>query len=435
MIRKTKTYFTIIRPIQFMGRAAVFFLISFVGLMPSQAAGLPPVAISDSYRTGMNTTLVVGSGNSLLLNDSDPDEDIISVIGFDTLPEVGAIGSPTASGTFDYTPPEDFQGVVSFIYRIRDGNSPENDLTATASVTIVVGEDPNRPPTAVPDRYFVAENTTLTVDAPGVLSNDYDIDGDTVSATQFINAQNGQVTFFSDGSFAYLPPTDFTGIDVFYYRVKDGEDAISNYTTVTLVVGIPLGTELLTNSGFETPGAAAKDAAGWKLIGTKKLGEKRICNNPITQKFYAQQGHCAYRFVGQETDQATLEQKVANPFVDALVANDTLKLNAYVERTNTKGGGTIKVIVDYVNTQLPSTAKSKGITVGTGDYIVFSTPTLTLTDVPRRVRVRISYKGKSGSFLVDSVSLVKNGGAVPLANLVIMPPAPDAIWQQAAPAQ
>lgn len=413
------------------------FAIGLMSVMPARAAGLPPVAISDTYRTGMNTTLVVTLENAMLENDFDPDDDIISVISF-VPPSSGALSGFTANGTFNYIPASGFQGVVTFEYTISDDNSPDDDTTASASVTIVVGEDPNRPPTAVPDRYFIDENTTLTIIAPGVLNNDYDIDGDTISATQFIDAEHGDATFFTDGSFTYLPPTDFTGIDTFYYRIKDGDDtSISNYTTVTIVVGIPFGTELLTNGGFETQGTAAKDALGWTLIGTKKLGEKRLCNNPITQKFYAQQGQCAYRFIGQATDQATLEQKVAKPTVDALIGGDTLTLNAYIERTKIVGGGSIRVIVDYVNKNLPSTIKSRGIAVGDDDfedYIVFSTPTLTLTNVPRRIRVRITYKGKSGSFLVDSVSLVKNGGAVPLANTVILPPPPDAIWEDAQPA-
>lgn len=438
MMSKGKFYFTNLRSAILIRISLCTLVLSLAtlsfNLTPIHAAGEPPVAISDTYRTGMNNTLVVGLNNSLLLNDFDPDENIISVTGFNTLPASGAIANPTASGTFDYIPAVDFQGTVSFNYTITDSTIPAEQLMASASVTIVVGEDPNRPPTAVPDRYFTDENTTLTVESPGVVSNDYDIDGDSISATEYINAEHGHIsTFGTNGSFVYLPPTDFTGIDTFYYRIKDSDNAISNYTTVTVVVGIPLGTELLTNGGFETPGAAAKDAANWKLTGTKKLGEKRICNNPVTQKFYAQQGQCAYRFVGQIGDQVALEQKVAKPTVDALSTGETLKLNAYIERTNTVGGGSITVIVDYVNKQLPSTTKSKGITVGSGDYIVFSTPTLTLTNEPRRVRMRIRYKGKSGSFLVDSVSLVKNGGAVPLANLVMLPPAPDAIWQKATP--
>jgi VCBS repeat-containing protein len=78
----------------------------------------------------------------------------------------------------------------------------------------------------------------LTVAAPGVLGNDTDPDGDTLSAVVVGEPSNGTLTLDTDGSFTYAPAANFDGTDSFTYRTGDGV-LESNTATVTITVTAP----------------------------------------------------------------------------------------------------------------------------------------------------------------------------------------------------
>ncbi len=85
------------------------------------------------------------------------------------------------------------------------------------------------------DQYPGAEDTTLTVSAPGVLDNDSDPDGEALTAILVSDATSGSVTLNASGSFTYLPASDFHGTDSFTYKAHDGTSD-SNVATVTITV-------------------------------------------------------------------------------------------------------------------------------------------------------------------------------------------------------
>lgn len=93
----------------------------------------------------------------------------------------------------------------------------------------------NVPPVAVGDSYTITQDTTLTVAAPGVLGNDSDVNGDTLTAQLIPNGTNGNVSLNTDGSFSYTPSTGFTGDDDFNYQVSDGL-ALSGLAAVVITV-------------------------------------------------------------------------------------------------------------------------------------------------------------------------------------------------------
>jgi hypothetical protein len=93
----------------------------------------------------------------------------------------------------------------------------------------------NWPPSAVDDAYSTAEDTTLSVAAPGVLGNDTDPDGDAPAAVPVAGPAHGTLTLNADGSFTYTPAVDFVGSDSFRYRASDGA-AASGAATVTIRV-------------------------------------------------------------------------------------------------------------------------------------------------------------------------------------------------------
>ncbi len=97
--------------------------------------------------------------------------------------------------------------------------------------------DVNEAPEAVNDTYSTLKNEPLIVDAPGVLSNDTDVDLDSLSAIKVSNPPSGEgtVVLAADGEFSYFPPAGWTGSTSFTYYASDGS-LPSNTATVTINV-------------------------------------------------------------------------------------------------------------------------------------------------------------------------------------------------------
>jgi hypothetical protein len=94
----------------------------------------------------------------------------------------------------------------------------------------------NRPPVALDDFYSVAAGQPVFyASPPGVLTNDSDPDGDTITAIWAGGPAHGTVTLQADGSFIYAPTAGFFGTDSFTYKANDGA-LNSNIATVTIEV-------------------------------------------------------------------------------------------------------------------------------------------------------------------------------------------------------
>lgn len=93
----------------------------------------------------------------------------------------------------------------------------------------------NTAPVAVNDIYSMNENTTLAVGAPGVMVNDTDANGDTLTSMVVANPTHGNLVLNSNGSFVYTPNANFIGTDTFTYKVNDGA-LNSNIATVSITV-------------------------------------------------------------------------------------------------------------------------------------------------------------------------------------------------------
>src|SRR6185295_10057103 len=96
---------------------------------------------------------------------------------------------------------------------------------ATTSATTTVGltiTDSNRPPVAVADSYTLGKNNPLIVAGPGVLGNDSDPDGDTLSTVKITDPAHGTVSLNANGGFTYTPASNYFGADSFSYQASDG---------------------------------------------------------------------------------------------------------------------------------------------------------------------------------------------------------------------
>ena len=92
-------------------------------------------------------------------------------------------------------------------------------ILSPTSIQLVVGDVSNENPLAVNDQFDIVEDTPSTID---VLLNDSDPDGDMLQVEVATDPQSGQVSMLPDGTVVYTPDADFTGTDVFTYRVTDG---------------------------------------------------------------------------------------------------------------------------------------------------------------------------------------------------------------------
>src|SRR5206468_62258 len=111
-------------------------------------------------------------------------------------------------------------------------DSSANSATATVSLTV---RPVNDAPVAIGDTYTTDEDTALTISAPGVLANDTDIDGDTLTALLVTGPTHGALTLNTNGSFTYTPAANYNGPYTTLFRSSDGS-ANSATATVSLTV-------------------------------------------------------------------------------------------------------------------------------------------------------------------------------------------------------
>jgi len=230
-------------------------------------------AAADAYSGDEDTAIIVTAIDGVLANDTDEEGDTLSAV----LVSNAANGNVVleADGSFVYTPDADFNGEDSFTYVAHDGTSDSAETT----VTLTVAAMPDAP-TGVVDAYSVLQDEMLEVNAAdGVLSNDFDVDGDSLTATLVSGPTNGTLSFNDDGSFTYTPDAEFIGMDSFTYMANDG-GLDSSEVTVDLTVGLTAPSSLsgyvfadTNNDGIRDAVERALGGVTITLSGTDLFGE------------------------------------------------------------------------------------------------------------------------------------------------------------------
>ena len=194
--------------------------------------GDKPIGMEDSYTVETGKTLTVAAPGNMA-NDFDPNGDSFFVSNF-IGPSSGELTSIVTNGSFIYVPNPGFTGTDQFTYTLLDENG---NYSNPVTVTIDVLEPFNRKPLGIADHYGTSEGTPLVVNAPGLMSNDLDPDGDTFIVSNFTGPANGTLTsIVTNGSFIYVPDDGFTGTDQFSYTLLDANDTYSDPVTVTIEV-------------------------------------------------------------------------------------------------------------------------------------------------------------------------------------------------------
>ncbi|MFT4222589.1 Ig-like domain-containing protein [Dysgonomonas sp.] len=199
----------------------------------------PPVnstyAVDDINITYKGKTV---TGN-VLTNDFDLEGNIqtVSTTGTITTSQGGTV-ILNADGTYTYTPKDNFIGEDNFSYTVCDNGNPKACDMANVTINVIPLPDPSK------NNNVVANDDTGTTEkgkpvTGNVLTNDFDPDNDnliinTIPVTQ---PAHGTVTLNSNGTYTYIPDSNFVGTDNFIYEVcDDGIPKTCDQATVTIIV-------------------------------------------------------------------------------------------------------------------------------------------------------------------------------------------------------
>jgi len=241
----------------------------------------PPVANNDSYTVQSGQAFSVNTASGILSNDVDPDGDSL-ISGIVNLPSHGTLNL-LSDGSFSYTSNSGYVGLDKFTYQADDGSLKSN--TAAVTLTVTAG---SASPSAVGDKYDIPQDVTTVISvAKGVLANDLNASGESVSLLS--NPSKGTLTLEPDGSFQYIPIKDFSGVDQFTYQI----DGVNPQTTAVVVLNvIPVKItrdSILTYKSLDlaTQLGGAAFAKPPKLYGVfdngKKAAMKKVKTSTVTE--------------------------------------------------------------------------------------------------------------------------------------------------------
>jgi hypothetical protein len=224
-----------------------------------------------------------------------------------------------ADSTITYTPAPNYYGPDSFGYTIFDGEYAD---TAVVSLEITPINDP---PVATDDACTTREDTPLTIAAPGLLANDTDGEEDLLTALLVEGPAHGSLTLNPDGSFTYMPVSDFSGSDSFTYRANDGM-ADSNAALVSLTVTPAGGTQTIWGTG----GADRIDLS-------ETAGLLTVSVNGVKESFTGLEGISVFGLGGN--DLITMSGLTISASVDTGTGNDRVYASGVIAHGVTILGG------------------------------------------------------------------------------------------------
>jgi len=194
-----------------------------------------PQAVDDTISIIEDT--VGTSSINAIDNDLKLDGAVYKVGSLDLSSTIGQV-TDNGDGTFEYVPAAGFVGTDTFKYSICDHDLPSATCD-TATVTIIVSDQGD--PKALDDVVTVLENTTMVTVIESLLNDDL-----TDDATYAIGSLNttgtlGTVTDNGDGTFDYVPLTNFSGVDTFSYTICDDDSPTAFCATATIFVTVADG--------------------------------------------------------------------------------------------------------------------------------------------------------------------------------------------------
>lgn len=163
-----------------------------------------------------------------------------------TITAAPANGVAVGGATPIYTPTANYNGSDTFTAQVSDGS-----LTDTVMVTVTIAPQDD-PPVAVDDSPVTTEDVAGYLD---VLTNDSEVDGQSLAIVSVGTATYGAVSIVSGLNLYYIPPANYNGTDTFTYIASDG--ALTSTATVTVTVSpvndVPIAVDDLANGSDSKP--------------------------------------------------------------------------------------------------------------------------------------------------------------------------------------
>ena len=362
-----------------------------------------PVANNDTLSVNEDS---VNNGN-LLTNDTDPDGDTLTVTTFNiagnnfaagatiVMANIGTLLTNT-NGTYSFTPVANYFGSVPAVtYTISDGKGGSNSGTLTISI---VGTNDN--PVATNDTATGANTANIT---GNVLSNDTDLDGDTLTVSGFtVNATNytasatartitnvGSITINTNGTYTFTAVTNYTGtVPTITYSISDGKGGSATATLVITVTGVTNANPVAVN---DTKSIAQNTVATGNVLSndTDSNGDTLVVtgftvngtNYPVTGS------GSSTTVLGNNTIGGTKlfisDNGLATKFVPS-VNGRISSIVAYFSRTDTTNIDAAKVAVYADNAGKPGTLIAHSVTsfdpvIAAGSWATFSSLTEDVT--------------------------------------------------------
>ena len=179
-----------------------------------------PIANPDNISGNEDEDIVV-SKDSLLINDTDVDDTVLSLSSVQN-PVNGAVYIDGDNVVF--TPNSNFNGTTYFDYTMTDG-----ELSDSTTVTVTVNSV-NDAPVANDDSVVVDEDTSIVISLTG-----NDVDGDGLTFIIVDDPANGSLGSVVGNQVEYTPNVDYEGSDSFTFKAND-ELLDSNTATINITV-------------------------------------------------------------------------------------------------------------------------------------------------------------------------------------------------------
>jgi hypothetical protein len=183
------------------------------------ATNRAPVAAGDTYYP-IEDAAFTKAAPGVPSNDQDP-EGNAKIAELVSGPKNGSLTLYPGGGPA-YKAKPNYAGYDHFHYKACEKARPS--VCSTAAAVKLHVQARNDEPFGRPDNFTIAEDSSITRPAPGLLGNDYDVDGDKLSTAGYrIGALHGKGQINTDGSFTYTSDPNFNDVDDMYYQPQDGK--------------------------------------------------------------------------------------------------------------------------------------------------------------------------------------------------------------------
>lgn len=185
---------------------------------------------NDLFTIEPNTPFAKSAKEGILINDSGFETGSLVLEGCSKPNEGNFVSS--SNGSFTYTPPDFFKGVVEMKCFVSNGSGLEKSST----LEFVIGT------MAFGTALVTQEDTPLTV-APSIISSlgISKSDGSIVPGSTVKNCENpnyGVVALNGDGTFTYVPQSHFNGKDAFECDILRPDNAVDKIVTNISVTAV-----------------------------------------------------------------------------------------------------------------------------------------------------------------------------------------------------